>query len=50
VGNRDRDEKMKTDWRTERGRAKIMPLLKLKTKQAKVVLVKDLLARGREGE
>jgi hypothetical protein len=47
VDNRERDEKMKRDGRRERGRAKIIPLLKLKTKQAKVVVVGDLLARGR---
>ncbi len=39
MGNRERDEKMKRDGRRERGTAKIMPLLKLKTKQAKVVVV-----------
>ncbi len=51
MGNREmRDEKMKRDGRRERGRAKIMPLLTLKTKQAKVVLLGDLLARGRGGE
>jgi hypothetical protein len=39
---------MKRDGRRERGRAKIKPLLKLKSKQAKVVGY--LLARGRRGE
>ncbi len=44
MGNRERDEKMKKDGRRERGRVKIVPLLKLKTKQAKLVIVGDLLA------
>jgi hypothetical protein len=40
---------MKRDGRRERGRAKIMLLLKLKTKQAKVVVAGDLLAQRWEG-
>ncbi len=35
----ERDEKIKRDGRRERGRAKMMPLLKLKTKQAKEAVV-----------
>jgi hypothetical protein len=42
VGNRERDEEMKRDGRRERGSKKIMPLLQLKAKQAKVVVLADL--------
>ncbi len=50
MGNRERDEKMKRYGRGERGRAKIMPLLKLKRKQVKVAVAVDLLTRGKGGE
>ncbi len=51
MDNRERDEKKKRDGRRERGRAKIMSLLKLKTKYTKVAVVGlgDILARGEGG-
>ncbi len=46
MGNRERDERR---WEKGEGKSKDMPFLKLKTKQAKVVIVGDLKLERQDG-